>query len=186
MRIILRDMLNYSTNITAEVVGMSASKARKGQVSSLKASANEMNRWARQNLGMSAVSLVDHSGLGDASRMSASDMTKGLVAARRSADVTPLLKEIPMRDAQRKILKNHPVKVRAKTGTLNFVSGLAGYVKSPSGEELAFAIFAADTKRRSGLTKAQRERPEGARSWNVRAKVLQQDLLDRWSTLFGS
>ena len=186
LQIILKGMLKHSTNLTAEVVGLWASKVRTGQVAGLKASASEMNRWAKTTLGMSRVALVDHSGLGDASRMTSADMTRGLVAARKSIDVQPLLKDIPMRDANKKIAKNHPVKVMAKTGTLNFVSGLAGYVKAPGKEELAFAVFAADTKRRSGLTKAQRERPDGARSWNGRAKVLQQDLIDRWAVLFGA
>ncbi len=183
---ILKAMLKHSTNLTAEVVGLWASKVRKGRVSGLRASANEMNRWAKDQLGMTKVALVDHSGLGDASRMTAGDMTRALVAARKHVDVQPLLKDIPMRDADRKILENHPVKVQAKTGTLNFVSGLAGYVRAPGGEELAFAVFAADTKRRSALTKAQRERPDGARSWNGRAKILQQDLIDRWAVLFGA
>ena len=49
---ILREMLKYSTNLTAELVGLMASKARLGQVDSIRASAREMSYWARETLGM--------------------------------------------------------------------------------------------------------------------------------------
>jgi D-alanyl-D-alanine carboxypeptidase/D-alanyl-D-alanine-endopeptidase (penicillin-binding protein 4) len=129
---------------------------------------------------------VDHSGLGAASRMSSADMIRALIAARRTVELKPLLKDIPMRDASRKIIKDHPAKVVAKTGTLNFVSGLAGFIDAPDGTEMAFAIFSANHELRDALTRDQRERPPGGRAWNTRARVLQQDLLDRWSVLYGT
>jgi len=181
---ILRDMLKWSTNLTAEAVGMAATQARLGSVASLLASADEMSAWARGTWGLTSCALVDHSGLGDASRVSSSDMVRALIAARKTMELEPLLKPIAMRDGQRNLLKDHPVTVRAKTGTLNFVSGLAGFMVTSEGAELAFAIFAADTDRRAGLSRAERERPEGGASWNRRAKILQQALIDRWGVLY--
>lgn len=55
--------------------------------------------------------------------------------------------------------------VSAKTGTLNFVNALTGYLKAPDGTDLAFAIFCSDTDRRDALTMAERERPEGGRTY---------------------
>ena len=176
-------MLKFSNNLIAEMVGLAATQARRGTVRSLKASAAEMNRWAGATLGMAQAGLVDHSGLGDASRMTANDMCAALVKARQ-AGFRSMLKPIAMRDSKRRIVKNHPVKVHAKTGTLNFVSSLAGYMTGPDGTELVFAIFAADTLTRSRIKKADRERPKGARPWNRRARALQQDLIERWSVLF--
>jgi D-alanyl-D-alanine carboxypeptidase/D-alanyl-D-alanine-endopeptidase (penicillin-binding protein 4) len=40
-----------------------------------------------------------------------------------------------------------PDEIVAKTGTLNFVSTLAGYVQAPSGRTLAFSVFCADLDR---------------------------------------
>ncbi|WP_147107269.1 D-alanyl-D-alanine carboxypeptidase/D-alanyl-D-alanine-endopeptidase [Tateyamaria sp. syn59] len=186
LRTILRDMLRFSTNITAEMVGMAATVKRSGKPASLRASATEMNRWSKTALGTSSMRLVDHSGLGDASKMTADDMVLALVRARQNNVLRPILKPIPMLDAQRRAISNHPIDVHAKTGTLNFVSGLAGYMTARDGTEMAFAIFAADEATRAGISRANRERPQGARSWNRRAKIMQQKLIERWGAVYGS
>ena len=186
LRIILRDMLKYSNNLTAEMVGLAATAKRKGGATTLKASAGEMSRWAAGGLGMSRARLVDHSGLGDASRLTAADMARALVKVHKAGALKPILKPIELRHDNGKVNKGHPIKVFAKTGTLNFVSGLAGYMRAADGTELAFAIFAADEATRARLERAERERPEGARGWNARAKKLQQKLIERWGALYGT
>ncbi|MEQ6204581.1 D-alanyl-D-alanine carboxypeptidase/D-alanyl-D-alanine-endopeptidase [Sulfitobacter sp. HNIBRBA2951] len=185
LRRILRDMLKWSTNLTAEMMGLAATDALGHKVDSLKASAEHMNDWARANIGMQSVSLVDHSGLGDDSRVTANDMVKALVEVH-SKGLREILKPIAMRDEKRRVIKDHPIKVDAKTGTLNFVSSLAGYLTGPDGTEMAFAIFAADTSIRATLTRAEREAPAGGISWNRRAKRMQQQLIERWGVLYGA
>lgn len=184
LQTILRDMLKFSNNLTAEMVGMAASRARKPAVSSLRGSAGEMNTWAKSALGMSKIRLVDHSGLGDDSRMSAQEMCAAL-SRIEGQGFGAMLKPFVLRDAKGRPQKAHPVKVVAKTGTLNFVSSLAGYVTAPNGRKLAFAIFTVDEQTRSKISRANRERPQGARSWNRRAKGLQQALIERWVGLYS-
>ena len=145
-----------------------------------------MSRWAGAALGMNRARLVDHSGLGDASRLTARDMATALVRVRKSGALRSILKPITMRHENGKVNKGHPIKVFAKTGTLNFVSGLAGYMVAADGTELAFAIFAADQGKRARIQRGDRERPQGSRSWNKRAKRLQQKLIERWGTLYGT
>jgi D-alanyl-D-alanine carboxypeptidase/D-alanyl-D-alanine-endopeptidase (penicillin-binding protein 4) len=186
LRVILKGMLKFSNNLTAEMVGMTASAARGGKPASLRASASEMSRWAGQKYGMKGTRMVDHSGLSDASRMTAPDLVGALVQVRKQNVLRPLLKPFTMRDSKGRVLKNHPIKVNAKTGTLNFVSGLGGYMTAADGTELAFAIFIADTAARGRIKKADREVPAGARSWNKKSKQLQQKLIERWGTLYGS
>ena len=186
LRDILRDMLKYSTNLTAEAVGMTATARRKGQVGSIRDSATEMTLWARGALGLGDARLVDHSGLGAASRVSAGSLARALVRVRKRGELRPILKDIPMRDAEGKVIKSHPVKVSAKTGTLYFVSALAGFITARDGTEMAFAIFAADSKRRAALISSQDDRPKGSRGWNKRAKRLQQQLIERWDIIYGS
>jgi D-alanyl-D-alanine carboxypeptidase/D-alanyl-D-alanine-endopeptidase (penicillin-binding protein 4) len=186
LRNILRDMLKYSTNLTAEMVGMAASRVRTGRPASLQDSAGEMNRWAGPALGMKSVQLVDHSGLGAASLMSTGDLVEALVQVHSQQGLRPILKPIALRDSKGSPNKNHAIKVDAKTGTLNFVSALAGYMTAADGTELAFAIFASDQTARSRIKRENRERPEGARTWNRRAKNLQQALIERWGVEYGS
>lgn len=185
LRRILRDMLKWSVNLTAEMMGLAATVAKGHSPASLKSSAEQMNIWAQANLGMQTAALVDHSGLGDDSRVTASDMVTALVQVQTSG-LRDILKPIAMRDDNRKVIKDHPIKVDAKTGTLNFVSSLAGYMTGPDGTEMAFAIFAADEAIRATITRAEREGPVGGKSWNRRAKRMQQQLIERWGVLYGA
>jgi D-alanyl-D-alanine carboxypeptidase/D-alanyl-D-alanine-endopeptidase (penicillin-binding protein 4) len=137
-----------------------------------------MSDWASANHAVSA-KFVDHSGLGGDSRIASEEMVKLLRAARSTA-LPDLLREKGLYDAEGREDKNNPVRVRAKTGTLNFVSGLAGYITPPSGPELTFAIFSADVKRRDRLPKAQRENPDGGKSWTRRARNMQAALIREW------
>ena len=179
--VVLRDMLKFSTNLTAEVMGLSATHAQ-----GLAGSAQAMTDWARATFGITA-SYANHSGLGGATRVSAADMVKTLVGARATAtgQILPsILREIGMRDAKGKDIKGSPVRVLAKSGTLNFVSGLAGYIQPPNGPELAFAIFAADTARRDKLKESEREQPAGGEAWVKRARRLQGQLISRWAGIY--
>lgn len=178
---VLRDMLKFSTNLTAEVVGLSASGA-----ATLAESGKRMTDWARERLGISAL-FVDHSGLGGASRIAAADMVRALVAGSATpsgAGLRGILREVGMRDDAGKDIKDHPVKVVAKSGTLNFASGLAGFIRPPGGRELVFAIFCADVERRDRIPPEQREEPEGGDAWIRRARRLQGRLIARWASLY--
>ena len=186
LKVILKSMLKYSNNLTAEMVGLTASVARGGKPGSLKASAMDMSRWGAKKYGMTGTAMVDHSGLGGGSRMTPQDLVGALVQVRKSGVLRPLLKPIALRDSRGKVIKSHPIKVDAKTGTLNFVSALAGFMTAPDGTELAFAIFAADTATRARIKRSDRDVPQGARSWNRKAKKLQQKLIERWGALYGS
>ncbi|PKQ13612.1 MAG: D-alanyl-D-alanine carboxypeptidase/D-alanyl-D-alanine-endopeptidase [Alphaproteobacteria bacterium HGW-Alphaproteobacteria-1] len=182
---VLRDMLRFSTNLTAEMVGVAVTSRRQGRAATLAQSAQAMNAWAAASLGMKAAALRDHSGLNDRSRLTAADMARGLAGAKRAALLRPLLREFALRDAKGNVARNHPVKVVAKTGTLYFVSTLAGYVTTPGGKDLAFAIFTASDSLRARINPAQDDSPPGARGWNGRAKGLQQALIERWSAVHG-
>ncbi len=96
-----------------------------------------------------------------------------------------LLKPIHLRDDKGKSRLGAGVELRAKTGTLNFVSALSGYITNKSGRDLVFAVFTADMPRRLAIVPANRERPEGARGWGRRSRNLQWKLIERWVELYG-
>jgi D-alanyl-D-alanine carboxypeptidase/D-alanyl-D-alanine-endopeptidase (penicillin-binding protein 4) len=177
---VLQDMLKYSTNLTAEVVGLTATG---GGVKTLAASAGRMSVWAAQRFGR-AGRFVDHSGLGSDSRAAAADMVAALVRAK-DGPLPALLKPFALRDAKGVKQTGSPVKVVAKTGTLNFVSGLCGYIAAPDGRTLVFAIHAADSARRDAVPLAEREQPAGAAAWARRARSLQSRLIEGWAGVSG-
>jgi D-alanyl-D-alanine carboxypeptidase/D-alanyl-D-alanine-endopeptidase (penicillin-binding protein 4) len=182
---LLRGMMRWSTNLTAEVVGLTATQAGGVRPTTLAESGQEMAMWMRDRLGARQARFIDHSGLGVGSRVRPHDMTRALVAAGPNGLLRGLMRDIPVLDDAGNSIPDHPLQVVAKTGTLNFVSTLAGYVQIPSGRVLAFAVFCADLDRRDSLTRDQMERPPGGRSYNTRAKRLQQQLVRRWGRLFA-
>ncbi|WP_422075016.1 D-alanyl-D-alanine carboxypeptidase/D-alanyl-D-alanine endopeptidase [Tranquillimonas rosea] len=176
---ILRDMMKYSTNLTAEVVGLAASTEIGGPVEDLHASAARMNAWLAEEYSARATDLEDHSGLGDDSRVSPRDMVQALVQEGADSKLRDLMKEVS-------VPGRPDLKVKAKTGTLNFCSCLVGYLQAPGNTTLAFAIFTADVERRDALPMEQRERPPGGRAWLARSRNLQKELLERWGVVFGT
>lgn len=174
---VMRGMLRYSTNLTAEATGLTATKARLQQRYGLRASAAVMARWIRDRCDGVDAYFVDHSGLGDQSRVSPADTVKMLAADGVRSQLDPIMRDMRLVDANQDIITRNGMSVRAKTGTLNFVSTLAGYVQTQSGRELAFAVFASDMEAREAGKLEGSERPRGARTWNRRARSLQQDIL---------
>ena len=86
-----------------------------------------MSAWIEQEFGARRMDLVDHSGLGDASRVAARDVVKVLASDKAQNRLRPILKPFKLRDGD----DAEAYDVKAKTGTLNFVSGLAGYADLP-------------------------------------------------------
>lgn len=175
---IARGMLKYSTNLTAEVLGMSASAARTGlRPTALSPSAATMNQWL-QGFGVADAALVDHSGLGPASRIAPADMVRFLVGLGADGPLWPLLKQITLKSPSGHV---EPFELRAKTGTLNFVSCLAGYIRRPGRGPLVFAALTAEPTRRAAIAPGDEERPAGAIGWSRRSRALQYDLVRLWA-----
>ncbi len=180
---VLRSMMRWSTNLTAEVSGLLATEAGGIRPVDLRESADQMNAWLMERYGLRRPRLVDHSGLGDESRINSRDMVRALVGSGADGGLRRIMKDIPMLDEQGNLMDDPPAEVVAKTGTLYFVSSLAGYARLPSGRDLAFAIFCGDLDRRTTFDPAEERRPPGARTYNIHAKRLQQALLRRWSAM---
>ena len=190
---ILRDMLRFSTNLTAEVTGTAATRSVGIAAQNLPESANVMNAWAASvagfPIGDPGFKFVNHSGLTIESRVSPRRMVELLAAfARRAPGAAVRHPRLP--GAIAGYLKPHNVTAKsvpldydrlavvAKTGTMSFVRGLAGYIATPSGRELAFAIFSNDLPRRGGGAQKVNKR------WSSRAKGFERALIRNWVLKF--
>ena len=132
--------------------------------------------------GTLAVRFLDHSGLSGENRITARALAGLLMRDEHRAVLSSMLKTDPLRDVLGKAAQGDgqggAPRVRAKTGTLNFVSCLAGYAwtPEPDTEGVAFAILAADQGRRAATAGA--ELPDGVLAWVKRAKEMQRDLIE--------
>ena len=142
-----------------------------------------MGDWMQARFGVRRARFLDHSGLSEDSRISTREMVRALVGTGANGGLRRIMKPIPIRDEQGTPIEDHPASVVAKTGTLYFVSTLAGFVRIEGGRDLAFAIFCGDLPRRDTFDPSVEERPPGARSYNTRAKQLQQALIERWAAM---
>lgn len=168
---ILADMMKYSTNLTAEVLGLHASGA-----SDLLTSARAMQSWSEAT-GLGEMDLHDHSGISADTRVTARTMAKVVHSLAEKYDMRSMLKHIGLQDARGRAADGE-LRLDAKTGTLNFVSNLVGYGSLPGHGEVIFATFISDMARRAA-TEGQ-ELPGGVVTWTHRAKHLQQQLVDSW------
>jgi D-alanyl-D-alanine carboxypeptidase/D-alanyl-D-alanine-endopeptidase (penicillin-binding protein 4) len=185
----LKSMLRYSTNLTAEMTGLAASRAGGAQPATLAASAAEMNAWAAGVAGFPpgdpGFRLANHSGLTADSRVSPRRLVELLVAiARRPPTTGEAAARIP--GGITYLLRDYNVAVRtvkldyanldiaAKTGTMDYVRGLAGYIATPSGRRLAFAIFSNDLARRTPGTERIDKR------WMAQAREFERALIRNW------
>lgn len=184
LRPLLKAMMKHSTNLTAEAVGMAAS-GRLGTGGEHDASARAMAGWLSARAGISAPDLADHSGLGAGSRISAGQMVRAIQRLGPQAGLRGLMKPHVFKE-EGGVAGAVPVLVEAKTGTLNFVSALAGFMTAPDGTELVFAILTGDVARRDAVPVELREAPQGARSWATRSRRLQQQLIERWGAVYGA
>ncbi|MXU64606.1 D-alanyl-D-alanine carboxypeptidase/D-alanyl-D-alanine endopeptidase [Oceanomicrobium pacificus] len=181
---ILRSMLIYSTNLTAEVVGMSASINNGAGITSIAESGAAMSDWMATRLGGANVGLVNHSGLSDQSRLSAMDMVRSMQSPADRAALIELMRTHRVSDGSGGEYAAGRAFVKAKTGTMHFTRGLSGLIRS--GEKtLGFAIFAADLDLRAANPSQEGFRPRGSRSWSSKAKGQEQLLLRRWIDMYG-
>lgn len=170
----LTAMLRFSTNLSAEAVGLASSGA-----ADLAASGRAMAEWVSRRLGAEA-HFVDHSGLGAGSRIAPLAMARALAQAGAGGPLPPLLRDHPLAEGTPR-----GTSARAKTGTLDYVSTLAGYLRMPSGRVGAFAILAADLETRDRLRRDDGGRTPGARAWAGRARDMQRKTLMHWARTFG-
>lgn len=185
---IVRGILRYSNNLSAELVGLVASRHLSGEALSLAGSAARLDGWLQARLADTAWDAyrpVNHSGLATDARAT----PRQLVSILRHA------LDLPLGDggyagllptvAQLETDSGGPVEVRAKSGTLYYGSGLAGYLMAGGAPRVAFAVFVSDLEARARIDAAEdpiaRERPPGARHWLARARAVQRALLAHWA-----
>jgi serine-type D-Ala-D-Ala carboxypeptidase/endopeptidase (penicillin-binding protein 4) len=184
---VIRIVLRHSNNMAAELVGLAATRAITGEPLSLEASAKLLSDYWRQKIpdvDWDGFFLENQSGLSAKSRATPRQLVAILEhAAQSRADENfyDLL-----RAASWKAPNGKTVRIRAKTGTIAYGRGLAGYIDAANGHRLAFAVFFNDFERRAALDatfdpRVETRDPEW-RPWRGRALKLEEMLINSWAT----
>lgn len=178
-----RGLLRHSNNLSAEVIGLAASRRLEPSAATLQQSAGLLQGWLTRQPGgavnWNGLRLANHSGLGTGSRATPRQMAALLRAGG------PALWDLLPGEEDGKAL---PPGVHAKSGTLAYVKGLAGLLTAASGRRLGFVLFIADPARRAAMDAALDRRvtatPAPARAWAAGARRLQGEILERWVSTY--
>jgi D-alanyl-D-alanine carboxypeptidase/D-alanyl-D-alanine-endopeptidase (penicillin-binding protein 4) len=176
---IVTGLLKFSNNMTAELIGLNLSRQLTGEAVETPQSARLAMDWLKRDLPQvdwQGFNLVNHSGLSTENR--ASPLQIAAILAAMSRD--PALVATFARDGK----GGAKAATAAKSGTMDFAGGLAGFFTAGSGRRLAFAMFGIDAARRGKLDQTADVRvlapTPGSRSWTGRLHALEDAMLTRW------
>ena len=189
---ISRLVLKHSNNPAAEMVGQATAEAVIGAPPTPAQAAQITMDWFRERepgVDWDGFFMANGSGLSTASQASPRQVAALLIRAYRNSgfvDYRALLKPMPwsLEDpSQPKGQRQVPLDVRAKTGTMHYARGLAGYVTAKSGRVLVFTFFATDYAQRAAFdADLSRRGPaaRGARRWLRRARNFERAMITDW------
>ena len=187
--------LQYSNNLVAELMGLGASRRLAGRPETLEASAARLQAELDRRIGGSGAGwLLDrHSGLSSRARASPRRMAALLrYADGRRYGGRSFESLLPISGWKGSLAgwdeSALAFRVWAKTGSMYYGRGLAGYLHSASGQRLVFALFTSDLDERRrldalGPEPGEEERERGE-AWLERARDLERALLRRWASVF--
>lgn len=188
------EVLEHSNNLAAELVGLATARQLGGPLAGVTHAARTSGLWLQQNIeaNWSGYQMENHSGLSSTSRISPAQMCAVLAYADRMDGVGffDLLSAV---NWESNLNQNRPssqtrIQVRAKTGTMAYGVGLAGYIIADSGRRLAFAVFVSDIEARNALDAVLDLRdsstPAAARPWFNRARELERAIVRGWAETY--
>lgn len=194
LRAIAEQVLYWSNNLSAEIMGLATARALIEEVPDLTRSAEALANWLSARFpgtDWNALYLENHSGLSSASRMTPRQMAAvldyGFARTYDAHGFRDLLRERDWIDALNEDLPagQAPIRLQVKTGTMFFGRGLAGYLDTAGARTLGFAIFASDFDARRDMDAAMdvrtAYRPAAATAWLNRARAFERELVSRWA-----
>ena len=193
---ILSGMLLYSTNLSAELIGLVTSRRLRDLPLSIADSAALLTDWYQRRLphtDWTGFVSMNHSGLSSRSRHSPRHLTAILYnGATPTSEQTghggPETLPPPLALLPQPKWKNEWAelgeKVRAKSGTMSYADGLTGILTTHKGHRLGFALLVTDFARRAAFDAARHtekiQTPPEAEAWTERVKAFEQALLSHW------
>ena len=143
---VIRDINKYSNNVMAQQVFLTLSLQQKG-AGTLEGSREIVSRWWRERVGGPAeeTPVMDNgSGLSRSERITANALTRLLQSAWASPMMPELMSSLPITGVDGTLKRSRAKTVGAahlKTGSLNGVTGVAGYVHAAGGRRYVLVFI---------------------------------------------
>lgn len=188
---IIAGTLRHSNNLSAELIGQVATRRLLGRPVALQESAAALAAWYRQQLpdtDWHAFTSHNHSGLSSRSRHTPRQLAAILGYGWRppttgraaTVDFAGLLPD----GHWSRTAGRGQESVRAKSGTMHYADGLAGYMVTRSRRRLGFVVMLTDFARRTAFEATFDSRipsvPAGGKAWTKRAKKFEHALVQAW------
>ena len=185
---LVRDMLWYSNNLVAELIGLAAAKAVAPGVTSLEESADIVLSELESQLSdisWESARLDNHSGLSSKSKLTPAQLAAVLRHGWNDGMLATLLPASGWSGtlARRFSSQDQAFRIWAKTGSINYVSTLGGFLLSPAHGPAAFVIMISDEEARTAYDAAPRRtraREQKARAWQRDAEAAMDLIVERW------
>lgn len=179
-------LLEYSNNLSAELVGLATARGLGHRPGTLRESAGAVRQWISQPvppLAGEGMIWTNQSGLSGDARLS----PEALLALLRRLGSTQY-GETPFLDLlhePRWSKRDKRVLVRAKSGTMSYARGQAGLLETKDGRQFLFVLMITDFAARSAFEKnpLRFSNPVRRRAgrWLARARNLERGLIRHWT-----
>ena len=188
LRQLVRDMLLYSNNLMAELIGLATAERLGDRPADLATSgALLVGHLARlmPEVDWQGAVLGNHSGLDGSARLTPRQLAAIVRYGWHSAALPALLPGSGWSGtlANRFQRPGAALRVWAKTGSVNYGSALAGYLFLVSDRPAVFVTMVSDVDARAAydaLPRRERAAEARAGAWNDRARALQDALVEVW------
>ena len=142
---IIRDINKYSNNVMAQQLFLTLGREGKGDVATLASARAVVERWWQSRISSTEPLELDKgSGLSRQERISARALGQLLQAAYRSPLMPELVSSLPLSGVDGTLKRAKvasPGSAHLKTGSLNGVTAIAGYVDGASGKRYALVAL---------------------------------------------
>ncbi|MCU0849445.1 MAG: D-alanyl-D-alanine carboxypeptidase/D-alanyl-D-alanine-endopeptidase [Spirochaetes bacterium] len=185
--------LTYSSNLMAEMLCLAASAKANGSARGLRESAGSISGYLKKQvrgIDWSGFLLANGSGLTVENRITPEQMLGiMLYASGREYGGRSFFSLLPVSGwkgslAKRMTRPETAFRVWAKTGSVNYADGLAGYLNARSGKKFAFAVFITDydARREYDSDPHRRDKKSTGRAyaWTDRARKKIDSLVSSW------
>lgn len=185
--------MEYSNNLYSEALLVKAAIKNNSKVNSIEMAAQTMKEWYVKKFGkelFAQSTFVNGSGLSVSNLTTVENLATfiGKASATRFDELYYLsLFSLSGHNGwikKRLNSQNTSYRVWAKTGSLDYVNNIAGFINTKSGKTLYYAIFSNDFEKRKALEGENNQYlntlRNGARSWNHKTDRVLDTLLEDW------